>query len=155
MGTIVNGHCGRDFWVQFGRDMANGDVHKLEWGKAHLGINLGVAEHGHLEVGYGSPGTSLAQRLCGNSHPRGLGKIVAIDTKGQCKRGVALIDSKAYCSVVCKGFFLNWDGVTDLGMDAVTLEALDICLEAKSLVWDGKSSKNEHIWDGERLVLHG
>jgi hypothetical protein len=84
--------------------------------------------------------------------PMVLEEIVAIDTKGQCKCGVALVDSEAYCGVICKGCFLDWDGATDVGGDVATLEALDICSEAKSLVWNGKSSDNEHVWDRKRLV---
>jgi hypothetical protein len=50
MGMHIDGHLRRDFWVKLGRDTVNGNVHKLKWGKAYLGINLGVAEHRHLEV---------------------------------------------------------------------------------------------------------
>jgi hypothetical protein len=84
-----------------------------------------------------------------------LREIVAIDTKGQCKCRVALVNTKAYCSVVCKGFFLDWDGVTEVDADVAILEALDVCLKAKSLVWDGRSPNDEHVCDMERPVLRG
>jgi hypothetical protein len=87
--------------------------------------------------------------------PMVLEETFAINTEGQCKCRVAFVDSKTYCSVVCEGCFLDRDGVTDVGADATTPEALDVYAKAKSLVWDGKSSNNEHIWDREKLFSRG
>jgi hypothetical protein len=43
--------------------------------------------------------------------------------------------------------------VTDVGADATSPEVLDVRAKAELLVWDGKSSDDEHNQDSENLFL--